>query len=450
MPIGILVLAVCAWLASDQNLFNDGDTSWHLAAGQWIIDSRSVPDHDPFSFTFRGQPWVAHEWLAEAFMAAIYGALGWAGLALFFSLLLGLTLLLIAHALQRSMPTRYVVVALTFLLLILAPFVLARPHVIGWPLLAGWLLVLLDARERQQAPRLHWSPLMLVWANLHASYIFGLALVGLFALEALLAEPDRRRVLTGWGAFGLASLLMAILTPHGPMALLYPFQVSQMAALSLIQEWRPTRLPEDRTFALFASAILAAVIVRRRSLTAPRLLLIAALAWLAFAHARHQPLFAITSILVLCFTLPPRPQRAFDRVSLSLLAVGLVVIAVVRLSLPMAKADSPTDPVTAISRVSDRLGDQPVLNSYGFGGPLIRNGIAPFIDGRADMYGDRFIIEHQAMVDGDSAKFERARRRWNISWTILAPEARLVAVLDRDLRWRRIYSDRWAVVHARR
>ena len=45
---------------------------------------------------------------------------------------------------------------------------------------------------------------MLVWANLHASYIFGLALVGLFALEALIAEPDRRRVIVGWGGFGLA------------------------------------------------------------------------------------------------------------------------------------------------------------------------------------------------------------------------------------------------------
>jgi hypothetical protein len=317
--------------------------------------------------------------------------------------------------------------------------------------LAGWTVVLLHAREQKDAPRLQWSLLMLVWANLHASYIFGLALVGLFALEALLTEPDRRRVIVGWGGFGLTALLMACITPHGPEGLLFPFQVSQMAALPLIQEWRPTRLPEDLKFVLVASAILVALLVNQRRLTVPRFLLIAGLAWLAFAHARHQALFAIASLLVLAFALPPRspPDTAkrFDLSSLSLLAIGLTALAAARFALPVQRIDSATDPSTAISKLPEALRHQPVFNSYGFGGPLIRNGIAPFVDGRADMYGDAFIIQHQKIVDGDSAAFEQAQRRWGLKWTILAPQSRLVALLDRDPRWRRIYSDRWAVVH---
>ena len=386
-------------------------------------------------------------------MAMVYGAQGWAGLAFFFALCLAATLLIIGRGLLRSLPARYAVAALALLCVVLAPFTLARPHLIGWPLLAGWLAILLRAREHNEAPRLYCSPLMLVWANLHASYVFGLALVGLFALEALIAEQDRRRVIVGWGGFGLAALLMACITPHGPAGLLFPFQVSQMAVLPMIQEWRPTRLPGDATFVLFTCSVLAAMLLSRRGLTAMRWLLIAGLAWLAFAHARHQALFAIVSVLVLAFARPPddRPDQArgFDRASLNLLVIGLMVVAAFRLALPMQRVDSPTDPATAISQIPEGLRKQPVLNTYSFGGPLIRNGIAPFIDGRADMYGDAFIIRHQKIVDGDSAAFEQAERRWGLKWTILAPKTRLVTLLDRDPRWRRIYSDRWAVVHAR-
>ena len=41
----------------------------------------------------------------------------------------------------------------------------------------------------------------------------------------------------------------------------------------------------------------------------------------------------------------------------------------------------------------------PVLNDYGFGGYLIFEGIPPFIDGRAELYGDEFIKRYvQAML----------------------------------------------------
>ncbi len=34
-----------------------------------------------------------------------------------------------------------------------------------------------------------------------------------------------------------------------------------------------------------------------------------------------------------------------------------------------------------------------MFNGYNFGGPLILAGIKPYIDGRADMYGDAFVLE---------------------------------------------------------
>ena len=54
-------------------VFIDGDTNWHVAAGRWILAHHLVPATDPFSFTFTGKPWVAHEWVRER----LFGGFGW-------------------------------------------------------------------------------------------------------------------------------------------------------------------------------------------------------------------------------------------------------------------------------------------------------------------------------------------------------------------------------------
>jgi len=129
---------------------------------------------------------------------------------------------------------------------------------------------------------------------------------------------------------------------------------------------------------------------------------------------------------------------------LCVLAAGALVF---RLALPMQRPDSENAPVTAISHVPDTLRTEPVFNDYSFGGLLIFNGMRPYIDGRADMFGDRFTLDAVEMLRGDKTRWEAAVNRYGIRWTILAPNKPLVALLDQDPRWRRVYADKWAVVH---
>src|SRR5438128_200256 len=63
-------------------VLNDGDTYWHLAAGDWMIAHREVLRRDVFSFTHAGQPWDTHEWLTEVLMALAFRLGGWNGLLL--------------------------------------------------------------------------------------------------------------------------------------------------------------------------------------------------------------------------------------------------------------------------------------------------------------------------------------------------------------------------------
>src|SRR5678815_3985903 len=55
-----------------RTLLIDGDTGWHIRAGDWILRHGRVPRLDLFSFTRPGEAWFAWEWLAEAIMAWLH------------------------------------------------------------------------------------------------------------------------------------------------------------------------------------------------------------------------------------------------------------------------------------------------------------------------------------------------------------------------------------------
>jgi hypothetical protein len=95
------------------------------------------------------------------------------------------------------------------------------------------------------------------------------------------------------------------------------------------------------------------------------------------------------------------------------------------------------------------LRSRPVLNEYGVGGLLIFEGIKPFIDGRADMYGDDHMTRYRNIVRGDRAAFDAAVRQYDIAWIILDPNNALSKMLPTMPGWRRLYADNYAVVYER-
>lgn len=450
-PVAALALFAFAYVAFNQAIFNDGDVYWHIGAGRWMLGHFSVPVTDPFSFTARGHAWTSHEWLSETLMAAAFNAGSWAAIGILFGAAVGATLLLVGLELNRFVRPLHALAAVILLFILLQPSLLARPHVLAWPMVTAWTLLLLRARAGHRAPPLAAALLMLVWANVHASFAIGLVMVPFFALEALLQEEDRTGVALRWGAFWLVSLLVTLANPSGLQGLLYAFQVSSMKILPLISEWRPSSLSRDPLFFAMTALAALAIVARRPSIPLPRLLLIAALFYLAVSHARHQALFAIVSLLLVAPSLGKESARdeAPQWRAAALVAV-LAVLSAIRLAVAIPHRDSPVYPGQAIASVPPALRSQPVLNAYDFGGALIFNRIAPFIDGRADMYGDAHTADAYAIERGDARRFQSAVQRWNIRWAILHPTEKLVQVLDRSPGWERVHADKYAVIYVRR
>ncbi len=450
----VIALGAFALLCFSPQIYNDGDTGWHLAAGRYIIDHLAVPRQDPFSYTFAGAPWMAHEWLAEVIFASAAALGGWAMISVITAAALAILLLIMGREAARWLAPPRVALFLLLTITMLLPFLLARPHLLSWPLLAGWTTVLLHARERRRPPALAAAAIMVVWANLHGSFLFGLCLAGLFGLEAVIEDADRRAALIGWLRFGALALTASLMTPHGIDGLIFPLTVSRMTTLNLIYEWKATIFPSEATFGLPLLVLLLVILVQGVRLRPLRALLVAIVLTLAFLHIRHQQLVAIVGGLVLigpigrsfaAFKSSATPAWLGRSVALiAALAIG------VRLALPAERPAAANNPAAAIAQIPADLRRQPVLNEYSFGGALIYAGIKPYIDGRADMYGDAFFLDATRILDGDRASFDRAVKRWHISWTILPPHSAVVARLDHDPTWRRQYTDRWAVIHVRR
>lgn len=461
MSAGVLVLGAAALAFAivlfTPSVLNDGDTYWHIAAGRWMLDNHAVLRIDPFSYTFAGHPWQTHEWLAEGVMALAYMGAGWNGVVILFGCAAALTAGLLALHLSRWLGGLSLAVTLLLALACVAGSLLARPHLLALPILEAWAAGLVIARAEGRAPSWKFLPLMTLWANLHASFLFGLVLIVPFACEAVLEKPDARAAaLRRWGLFAAAATAMALLTPYGIYGLIFPFHLMAMPSLALVKEWGPTDFRIFQPLAFAVAAALYVLLSRGVRIKPLRILVLLALLYLALIHTRSHMLIAIVGALILAEPLAQGlgVQRFAGKLRYNLSVVFgfvavLVLLAGLRVLLPLERVDGATTPATAFAQVPVALTKTPVFNDYAFGGYLIFNDVRPYIDSRVELYGNDFISRYAAMIRPDRSALEAMLARRHIRWTILAPDNPAVGVLDTMSGWHRLTADRWAVVHVR-
>jgi len=465
-PMRLLVLfgALCAFAAAAfaPQMLWDGDTLWHLKTGDWMLSHHRLATADPFSFTVPGKPWTNLEWLSELVMAPIYAAGGWSGLHLWFAFAIGALALILGAETARRLPPFSWAAALFLALACTTQSWLARPHLMALPILALWTVQLMRAREARRATPLWLLPVMTLWANLHGSFLLGLALVVPFAAEALIEEgPDRLKAVRGWVLFGLAAGAAALITPHGIDGLLHPIRIGSMRTLQQIAEWKSSDFSRPTALELSLVTALFALLYRGVKVPLVRLVILLGLLHLTLKETRHQMVLAVVAVLLLAepigralagdkpaFALPKMSPRV-RMAALAGIVLAFVAVSAARLAIPAHLTDGPAAPIAALAHTPQDLRAQPVLNDYGMGGYLIFNGVKPFIDGRADMYGDDFFEAYVKALKPDPARLAALLARYHVRWTILRAENPAIPAMDAMPGWKRLYADKSAVVHVR-
>jgi hypothetical protein len=463
LPWLVAIAVYVLLMALGARLLADPDTYWHIALGRLILDQHTLPTSDPFSTTMHGAHWVAYEWLSQVVSAFVYRLGDWIAVA---AVTAGAAAAAFAqltrYLLQRWQPVPTIIAVLAALTLT-APHIVARPHVLALPFLVTWIAELIRAADAGRPPSWRLLAVMTLWANLHGSFIFGLAMPGLIGAEAVFRAPPVQRLRVGkdWIVFGALALAAACINPYGPEMIIAALRTLALGpALAIISEWRPQDFSHLDAYELIVLAALGFALLRGVRLPPFRIVMLLGVLHLSLAQSRHADLLGLLAPLFVARPLAEQFRAlAAESGAASLaawpklpLAAGLVLLALGGGAIGALGNVAPAaniTPANAVKAIESERG--PIFNSYEFGGYLDFVGAAPFLDGRTELYGKDFMLRYQRAVTlADLPDFLRLLDDYRIESTLLIPATPAVALLDRLPDWRRVYADATAVVHTRR
>ena len=465
----IVLLSMVFVLAVRQSVSIDPDLWWHLKAGQQIIDTRSIPHTDDYSFTKQGCEWVAHEWLSEVIMDGIYRLSGLVGLVTIFSLIIVIALWLT----YRRCDGKPYAAGIAILLAAAAssPLFGIRPQMLTL-LLASIFIILLERFDpKEQTRRLWWLvPLMLLWVNLHAGWALGLTLIGLYIVRAVLDGE--------WNYVRPLIIVLVVCTavvplnPNGFRMFSYPYETLTSASMAaFIQEWASPDFHKAMYLPLMILLLSTfgamALSPTRSRLGEICLVLITALG--ALRSVRHIPIFSLFAAPVLAKHLwaiarergwdklltgaeaRPNAIKLLINVVLLLAPLALGVSRIWHFASHQQNYESLRNPVAAVEFLKSQQLPGPIYNRYGWGGYLIYQ-LYPeyrvYIDGRADVYGDAFFAEAMRTYDG-AGDWAGSLDRYGVKTVLISPDAPLASLLRNDQSWKVVYEDDDAIIFSR-
>jgi hypothetical protein len=447
-------------------LLIDPDLYWHIATGRKIWETGSFPQLDEFSHTFRGHPWIARDWLGDLIFFGAYSVAGLRGAAMItggaIALAFALLFLMLARSMRLTVAIGVAVVALALSLSHLH----ARTQIFGDALIIVWVAALVRAVDAKTSPSWMLLPVMILWANVHGSFVAGLALTVALAAEAVFDSPGGERLLVArrWAVFLLAAVGAACLTPYGARPLLSAFQViGANEAKPYLAEWQAVSFETApiQVFAVLALLLLA--LVNGVKIRFWRLIILLLVATYMLTSVRFIFLFNIIAPLLLAT--PLTRQFRFLRLSHQIAtqpqffmtmsqlgrrslygSCGLIAIMILFTGIlggpvepPRSRQISPKGSVDYI--LAHNLHGN-IYNAYDFGGYLIFRGLPTFIDGRTDqLFGDGFMTENRTIVSEHPREFIGYLDRHRVSIGLVAPNSMEARELRASPDWIGVYSD---------
>lgn len=465
----------------------DTDMYWHLRTGQYIVETRSVPTTDPFSWTAAGSPWVNVHWLSQLILYGSYAAGGWPLVALATAAAALGALVLVWRQLEGPLVLRAGILVLT-----------AATAGAVWTARSQMATFLLTAIVSNVLSRLAWGGTLrwwilpvvfLLWVNLHGGYVAGFLLIGGFLVGETIdrlgarhtgrSPGERERAPVGTGGIrrlGLATVVSVpalLLNPHGLRALALPLEtVTNPSLQAFVHEWASPDFHEWFLQPMLWMLLLTLVAVGRsgRRLAATDAITVTGFAYLAFLAQRNVGLFALVSAPVLARhastwwdTTRLRGRPLSDGLPALNWAVAALVVslAILRISATLSPAnqtaaEQSAAPVKAVDWIDANQPAGPMFNSYNWGGYLLWRlwpDYPTYVDGRTDIYSPALIEEYQRVALAREPETILDHR--GIALLLIESGGVLDATLGLDAarsdsRWRAEYRDDQAVVWIRR
>lgn len=476
-----LVLLLVLFILATREV-TDPDFWWHLRAGQYIFETRSIPHTDIFSFTFNGREWVTHEWLSEVLIYLLFRVAGWGGLVTAFALIVTGAFALSYYHCEKQGANPFVAWGAVLLgAITTAPVWGVRPQMFSLLLTSIYLYILMNWLRGGTA-RSVWllPPLLLMWVNLHGGYVLGLVLITIalagMVLDGLLEKRGRREVFRRAIVLGLVLTVCVVVVPLNPNGLrlfTYPFETLASSVMQEnIEEWFSPNFHQPRflPLAMLMFATFTALALSVKRVRASELLMLCATGYAVLRSGRHLPIFAFAAVPLLAehaslwiksqdwtsALFKPESavskQQAVLRYAVLILALGIGLVNVRKVVARQAETEANYFPASAVEFIRAQNLPDPIFNRYDWGGYLIWK-LYParrvYIDGRADVYGDAFIEEFLRTGKGQG-DWRAPLRRFSIRTVLVKPDSPLASLLLKEDGWSKAFEDSQAVVLIKR
>jgi hypothetical protein len=457
----------------------DPDFWWHLRTGQLIAQTQEIPNADPFSFTANARQWVTHEWLSEFFMYQSF-ILGGYGLLIFIFSGIITTSFLFTY-LRCSKESKPYIAGFVLLLgaIATAPTWGVRPQMLTLLFTSSFLFLFDRYRHNGNYRTLIPIPLItILWVNLHAGYIIGIAIEIIYIfgylLEVAIQRVRRKEKINTvtqkslWILFTvlITSVLASLLNPTGFRILTYPFQtLTDSAMQSYIQEWFSPDFHQLiwQPFAVILLVLIGVGMIGKRPISITKILLTLIFGYGALRSMRNIPLFVIVVIPVLAeqlfYLLKFKPvahaqSRRFRSITLIVISAIAVImfLGFIQVTNNQQKAEAETYPKNAVDWIMQNKPRGNIFNSYGWGGYIIWR-LYPqylvYIDGRADLYGEKFFTNF-IKIYLTKPGWEEKLIQENIQIVFVESDSMIADALRQSSTWKAEYEDSISIIFLKR
>lgn len=446
----------------------DTDMGWHLKFGEEIARNFHFPFTNTYSWILPGIFWFNSSWATDVIRYVFYESFGFFGLAVLSALLICLTYYFIQKKARFSIYGQSIVVPL-FLFLEYEFFnVSFRAQIIS-VLFLVLLFYLFHLFEKGKTKTILFTiPLFFVWANLHAQFLLGLGMLGLYSVIILTQDYfaevfDMKKFLTHVKFLGgglIASCLIVLINPYGANIFQESLNVAENPIVKNISEFLPLPSFTVEWYSLIvwglilSVSLLVAVLNKKFSKYATSAILVAILFGLSLTQRRFAwSMYAVSLPLLAPLIGLLTPKKKMLVTSLTcLLFLGTYIVLF--LKFPRNEIFNPNWDTYCKIRfcspnsakiLSQIAPNEKIFTYYDWGGWLIWNypKIKPGVDGRMSLWlgpnGESPFAEYLAYQaftkDIEDSKFD----------IVYFPRERLLYYRLLQLeglgKWRKVYSD---------
>ncbi|PIS42087.1 MAG: hypothetical protein COT24_05440 [Candidatus Kerfeldbacteria bacterium CG08_land_8_20_14_0_20_40_16] len=484
----VLILAFSVIFAICVFPVEDADTWMHLKYGEHILETKSLPQYDFFSYTVTGTRDVDHEWLAQVILYLVYKYLGFSGLVLFKTLIILITFGILLKTVNtlwgRSLSALLILVGMGMM----GAFrFVERPEIFTFLLLSILIYILFNYQTSKKSWVIFFLPLIfLFWINVHGGFIIGWGLLGLFTITHLVFYLLKARI-TWLEQFSLTaqklkllvlasflSILICFVNPYGYEMILLPFRgiFGLSNFFAELNEWKspfdPMHQPREYVtlFLVTAASLVLLFLLIFRKFNPLYFLIFLFFGYSNFKGIRNVVLYALGIYVPFVYAFKEfiasfKTTLFQRRVLYPIIQSGLIIFLFLLFFQFVFKGNSfglnyhyfdlgaalDNFPETAVEFIDQVKIEGNMMNQYDLGSFLIWRWYPQrkvFLDGRSGLYGEDFFFRYKSFGSNRN-ELAKATEEYNFNFILVQHSE----FLSNNPDWKMVYFDNLFEVYVR-